>query len=295
MPLPSADRLLEFKAIIEAGSISKAADLLNLTRPTLSRRLNELEDALGVRLLQRTTRELFLTPAGKELYIRAERIAAEVDATWGIVKQHDEEPRGLLRISVPDSEMAAVPLFTDFAADFPKVELDVVVANLSTDLRAEGIDVALAFGEIKDPSLIAKSIYANRNFAMATRNYLDKVGMPDSPQDLQSHDCIIMRNNDGLPQLQWPLADGGSIKMRPRLLTTSFRLMVKAVYEGLGVGILPENALQKNPDLVALFPDQLVRHAQFKLVYVEREYQLPHVRTFIERSDKFWRNWLTKW
>lgn len=295
MTLPSADRLLEFKSIVEAGSISKASDQLNLTRPTLSRRLSELENALGTRLIQRTTRDLFLTPAGKELYIRAERIAAEIDATWGILKQHDEEARGLLRISVPDSEMAAVSLFTDFAADFPKVELDVVVANLGVDLRAAGIDVALVFGEISDPSLIAKSVYSNRNLAMATRGYLDKVGMPESPEDLQNHDCIVMRNNEGLPQLQWPLVEGGSIKVRPRMLTASFRLMIRAVYEGLGIGLLPENALEKNPDLVALFPDRIVRHAHFKLVYVEREFQLPHVRTFIERSDKFWRHWMNKW
>ncbi|KIC41953.1 hypothetical protein RA27_00635 [Ruegeria sp. ANG-R] len=261
----------------------------------MSRRLGELEDILGLRLLQRTTRDLFLTPAGRELYIRAERIAADVEATWGAMKQFDEEPQGVLRVSVPDSELAAVPLFTDFAAEFPKVELDVLVANVSMDLRAEGIDVALVFDEVGDPSLIAKSMYFNRNFAMATKSYRDKFGLPERPEDLQNHDCIVMRDNEGMPQLQWPLTNGETIKVKPKMLASGFRLMVQAVYAGLGIGLLPENALVKNKDLIALFPDLLCRESHFRLVYVEREYQLPHVRAFIERSDKFWNNWLTQW
>ena len=268
---------------------------MGLTRPTLSRRLGELEGALERRLLQRTTRENFLTPAGEELYLRAERIATEIDAAWGALKQHDEQPRGPLRISVPDGEYAAAPLFTQFAVEFPKVELDVVVAPAGTDLRATGIDVALAFGDVKDPSLIAKSIYSNRNFAMATRGYLDRCGTPKHPDDLKHHDCIVLRDNEGLPQLRWPLAAGGTVEVRPRMLTSGFRLMVQAVQEGLGIGMLPENALDKNPDLVALFPDLMFRDAPFKLVYVEREFQLPHVRAFIDRSDRFWRIWLTRW
>ena len=294
-PFPSADRLLEFKAIVEAGSISKAAEVLQLTRPTLSRRLNELEELLGLRLLQRTTRELFLTPAGKELYIRAERIAADVEATWKALKQHDEEPRGPLKISVPESEMAAVPLFTDFAAEFPKVELDVVVTNRRTDLRAAGIDVALVFGKISDPSLISKSVFHNRNFAMASRRYLLERGMPDCPEAIREHDCIVLRNSEGLPEVQWPLASGGTLKVRPRMLTAGFRSMVRAVCAGLGIGMLPESTLKKESDMVALFQDEIVREDHLRLAYVERDFQLPHVRAFIERSDKFWKTWLENW
>ncbi|WP_170334889.1 LysR family transcriptional regulator [Ruegeria arenilitoris] len=292
---PSADRLLEFKAVVEAGSISKAADQLYLTRPTLSRRLNELEASLGLRLLQRTTRDLFLTPAGKELYIRAERIAADVDATWKALKLHDDEPRGPLRISVPESEFAAASLFTEFATEFPKVELDIVVTNRRTDLRAAGIDVALVFGKINDPSLITKSIFSNRTLAMATGSFLAEHGMPDSPEAIQNFDCIVLRNSEGFPEVQWPLASGKTLKVRPRMLTAGFRLMVQAVYAGLGIGMLPESALSKNSDLVALFPDDVVREDHLRLVYVERDFQLPHVRAFIERSDKYWKNWLENW
>ena len=292
---PSADRLLEFKTIVEAGSISQAADLLNLTRPTLSRRLAELEETLGLRLLQRTTRDLYLTTAGRELYIRAERIAADVDATWNALKQHDDEPRGPLRISVPDSELAAAPVFTEFAAAYPKVELDVVVTNHRTDLRAAGIDVALIFGAISDPSLVSKSVFSNRNLAMASRSYLADRGMPESPQDIKNHDCIVLRNSEGLPEVQWPLASGGTLKVRPRMLTAGFRLMVQAVEAGLGIGMLPEIALNRNPDLVPLFPDHIVREDHLRLAYVEKEFQLPHVRAFIERSNIFWKTWLQEW
>lgn len=292
---PSADRLLEFKTIVEAGSISQASEQLGLTRPTLSRRLAELEDALDLRLLQRTTRELYLTPAGKELYMRAERIAADIETTWQVMKQHDHEPRGPLKISVPESEFAAAPLFTDFALEFPKVELDVVVTNRRTDIREAGIDVALVFGDVTDSSLIVKSIFTNKNFAMATRGYLERKGTPQTPKELETHDCIVLRDSDGLPQLRWPLTSGGSVKVRPRMLSAGFLLMVQAVNKGLGIGILPENALAKNPDLVALFPESLCRVSQLKLVYVERKYQQPPVRAFIERSEQFWKRWLLSW
>ncbi|MCT4610098.1 MAG: LysR family transcriptional regulator [Pelagimonas sp.] len=292
---PSADRLLEFKTIVEAGSISQAADLLNLTRPTLSRRLSELEAALHQRLLQRTTRELFLTPAGRELYIRAERVAADVEAAWLAMLQRDGEPRGPLRISVPESEFAAAPLFTDFAAEFPMVELDIVVTNQRTDLRAAGIDVALVFGEINDPSLIAKTIFSSKEWPMATKGYLAENGTPKSPQTLIEHRCIVLRDSDGVPQLRWPMALGESVKVHPHMITASFRLMEQAVCAGLGIGLLPESTLEKNPDLVALFPDEVVQESQLKLVYVEREYQQPQVRAFIDRSNTYWKEWLNSW
>ncbi|MES0808238.1 LysR family transcriptional regulator [Roseibium sp. SCPC15] len=292
---PSADRLLEFKAIVECGSINAAAEHLQLTRPTLSRRLAELETQLSVRLLQRTTRELFPTPAGNELYLRAVRIAADVEATWCALQQLDDEPSGPLRISVPESELAAVPLFTDYAAEFPKVDLDVVVTNNKSDLRAAGVDVALVFGEIRDPSLIAKRIYTSRNIAMATQAYLDQHGMPETLEQLGQHECIVLRNSDGVPETRWPRSDGGHVEVQPRLLTSGFRLMVQAVHAGLGIGLLPERELLKNSDLVSLFPNIVQRDDQFSLVYVEREFQLPHVRAFIERSNVFWRHWLMNW
>ena len=289
---PSTDRLLEFKAIVDCKSIKSAAEQLQLTRPTLSRRLAELEQMLGVRLLQRTTRDMYLTPAGNELYLRAVRIAADIEATWSALQQFDDEPRGPLRISVPDSELAAAPLFLDFATEFPKVDLDVVVTNQKTDLRAAGVDVALVFGEIQDPSLIAKRIFTSRNTAMATRSYLDTRGTPETPEQIAEHACITLRNSQGLPETRWPKVGGGYIEVRPRILSAGYTLMVQAVHAGLGIGLLPDVELQKNPDLVELFPEVVQRNDPFSLVYVERDFQLPHVRAFIDRSNGFWQKWL---
>jgi DNA-binding transcriptional LysR family regulator len=131
--------------------------------------------------------------------------------------------------------------------------------------------------------------------AIASRSYLDARGMPGSPEAIKEHDCIVLRNSDGLPEVQWPLASGGTLQVRPRMLSAGFRLMIQAVYAGLGIGMLPESALEKNPDLVALFPDEIVREDHLRLAYVERDFQLPHVRAFIERSDRFWKTWLQDW
>ncbi|MGH0004245.1 LysR family transcriptional regulator [Pseudovibrio ascidiaceicola] len=292
---PSADRLLEFKAIVDCGSIMAAAEHLQMTRPTLSRRLGDLEKMLGVRLLQRNTRSLFPTVAGKELYHRATRVVADIDAAWTAVQNYDSEPSGPLCVSLPESDMLAVPLFTEFAAKYPKVSLDVVVTNRRTNFRAASVDVAMCFGPVRDPDLIVKKLFLSRRIPMATKGYLDAAGTPATPEQLADHKCITLRDSDGLPETRWPTTAGGSIEIQPRLLSAGFRLMLQAVHSGLGIGLLPESELAKNPELVALFPDEVQSLKNFSLVYVERDFQLPHVRAFVDEASIFWKRWIEEW
>lgn len=292
---PSADRLLEFKTIVDCGSITQAAKQLKQTRPTLSRRFGELEKLLGVRLLQRTTRQLYPTVAGNELYLRAVRIVAEIDNAWDSARYYSSEPCGPLRIGVPEGEMAAEPFFLEFATEFPKIDLDVHVIGQDVDLRSSGIDVAFQFGTVNHPDLIAKKLFVDERLAMATRAFLNAEGFPSTPQQITDYKCIVYRDSKGIPELNWPMTNGSHIEVRPWLLTNSFRLMLQAVHAGLGVGLVSKAEKRKNAELVELFPGQIQKSEPFSLVYVERELQLPHVRAFIERAIVYWKEWIEHW
>gem|GEM_PF-4520756 len=229
-----------------------------------------------------------------DLYHRATRIVADIDAAWDAVRHHDGEPRGPLRIGVPTNDLAADDFFVDFAVKFPRVELDVLVVRRDVDLRAAGVDVALQFGEIRDPGLIVKRLGQSVRFAMATREYLDTEGWPQTATDIADHRCIVYRDTDGLPEVRWPLVDGSMLEVRPWLLTNAFHLVLRAVNAGAGIGLIPETPLT-SPDLVKLFPDQVQRADPFSLVYVDRDIQLPHIRAFTERANAYWGRWIEHW
>ena len=147
----SIDRMRDFLAIVQAGSISAAARELNLPRATLSRRLSNLEADLGVRLVHRTTAKLTLSRAGRELSQRAVRVVADAEAAWQAVQRLDDAPRGLLRVSVTGPHFS--DLFINLLKDFPEVRLEVMSTTRHVDLIAEGVDVAI----VQDPDRLRPS------------------------------------------------------------------------------------------------------------------------------------------
>ena len=166
---PSLDRLREFLEVTRAGSISGAARRLGLPRATLSRRIASLEADLGVRLLIRRTTRLALTRAGEELLKRAQRVVVDADAAWEAVRRLDDVPRGLLRVSVTGPYL--LRLFTDFLRDFPEVILEVQSTTRHVDLLAEGVDVAMRIGPIRDQDLIARLVHVDRLMVVASPDY----------------------------------------------------------------------------------------------------------------------------
>jgi DNA-binding transcriptional LysR family regulator len=112
---------------------------------------------------------------------------------------------------------------------------------------------------------------------------------------MTDYKCIVYRDSEGTPEVNWPVSDGSFVEVRPWLLTNSFRLMVQAVHAGLGIGLVPKEERRKNPELVELFPGEVQKSEPFSLIYVERELQLPHVRAFIERASSYWKQWIEQW
>lgn len=285
MSVPSADRLGEFAAVVDAGSISAAARRLALPRASLSRRITKLEATLGVRLLHRRTRRLVLTPAGEELYRRARRIAADAEAAWAAVRRLDDVPRGLLRVTVTGPIDRA--LVVGFLRDHPEIQLEIRHTTRVLDLVAEGVDVALRFGEVKDPNLIVRRLWLDRSVVVGAPEYLERAGTPAAASELSRHECLVAFAGEWTPHREWPLRRGGSVTVGGRLRCNDIGLLLDAAVAGLGLALLPSGLARRHVDagaLVSLLADEVGAEVPASLVYADREYLEPKVRAFVDHA-----------
>lgn len=283
--MPSVDRMREFLAVIQAGSISQAARILGLPRATLSRRMAALEAALGVRLILRRTTRLALTHAGEELYRRAGRIVSDSDEAWKAVRRMDDTPRGLLRVSVTGPHF--LKLFIDFLRDYPEVRIEVQATPRHVDLLAEGVDVAMRIGPVLDQDLIARRLHTDRLIVVASPGLLAKTGVPRKAKDLIQHNCIAGVFGDWTSNSKWPLCGGGEITVAGRLAANDIDLVKRAAIEGLGFALIASAVVAdevKSGKLVPVLVNEVGADLPVSLVYADREYIDPKVREFVDRA-----------
>ena len=283
--MPSTERLAEFAAVVQAGSISAAARALELPRATLSRRMSALEAELGVRLLHRSTKRLVLTGAGLGLARRARQIVADSEAAWQAVRRLDDTPRGLLRVSVTGDVLDE--LIVDFIMDFPEVQVEVRTTSRHVDLVGEGVDVALRFGPVTDANLIARRIASGRRLVVGSPAYLGAHGTPRSKADLADHACLLDFGGDFGPRRTWPLLDGGEVAVKGPLSANQMQLTRRAARAGLGLALLPWIAIHQDVAdglLVPVLMDSVGIDHPINLVYADREYIDPKVRVFVDRA-----------
>jgi DNA-binding transcriptional LysR family regulator len=281
-----AEGFEEFVAIVDVGSVTGAADVLGLPRPTLSRRLARLEERLGARLLHRTTRRLTLTRAGALLYEKASRVVESARAAEAEVQRLDGVPRGLLRVSVPT---ALPPTFAEWMVDFlarhSEVRMELVASSTPVDLIAARFDVALRRGDIEDGSLIVRTLVFDESIAVASPAYLETAGAPEDPEALANHDCIATYHSGRATDLQWPLRDGTTIGVAGRLRTSEMGLNIEAARAGLGVALVSKHSAAvhlASGALVHVLPDTVGRRERVSLVHANRAYVEPKVRAFID-------------
>lgn len=289
--MPSSERLSEFVAIIDAGSISGAARALGIPRASLSRRLSALEVELGISLVHRQTRRLVLTPAGEELERSARRIVREAAEAWEAVRRLDDVPRGLLRVS--DNGAWMNPLFVRFLQEYPGVKLEVLVTTRHVDLVAEGIDVAIRFGTVRDDKLIARRVWQGSRIVVASPDYLLCRGSPTHPKELRGHECMVWYSECGGVFRRWPLLDGGTVEVGGRLTANSLSLLHTAALEGVGLVMLPVALVARDlaeGRLMSVLEDAVGADASASLVYVERRFLLPKVRAFIDLAVPYLRS-----
>ncbi|MBN9221970.1 MAG: LysR family transcriptional regulator [Mesorhizobium sp.] len=232
-----------FVAVMEAGSFARAAERLRTSPGQASKLVSRLEHELGVRLLNRTTRALAATEAGRAYFERMRVLLADFDAVEEAVRNVSSTPRGRLRVTAPVSFGATqlAPVLVEFAKQFPQIELDVNFSDRVVSLVDEGFDVAIRIGSPADSSLIARRLCEARIVACASEAYLREHEMPRVPADLVSHDCIIDTNfrEPGVWLFREP--DGGetSIGVAGRLRFSNAEVALAAAEAGLGVTRAP--------------------------------------------------------
>lgn len=232
--------------IVEAGSLTAAADLLDTSLTSVVRSLATLEGMLGTRLLNRTTRRIALTDEGREYFERCRRVLAEVDEAENALSARQSKPAGKLTITAPVmfGRLHVGPVLADFLAAYPAVHAELMLFDRIVDLLDEGIDAAIRIGHLRDSSLVALPLGATRRIVCASPDYLQRAGTPQRPADLAHHRCL--RFLGVTPGAEWefanPVAAGGSIGKTTRvpikavLATNQIDIARDACAKGLGCG-----------------------------------------------------------
>jgi DNA-binding transcriptional LysR family regulator len=288
MKLSTIDLRL-FAAIADLGGISAAARKLGASKSLVSRELAALEERLGTRLVQRTTRKVSLTDSGELLASYARRVVEEMDNAEAAIEARREMPRGLLKVSAPFSVLrfVLIPKLTAFRRAYPEVRISFDATMRITDLVDEGIDLAIRTGELPDSSLVARRIAATPMVLVAAPIYLARCGAPEAPADLIAHDVLDLAP-DAVPTV-WTLSgeDGGSATaaVNPCIAVQDPGLLLDLVRQGLGIGLVPllyaRDGLARG-EMVRVLPGFSRGTTPIHAIYPSRRLLSPKVRVFTE-------------
>ncbi len=279
MSISPADMLL-FAAVVRDGSFTQAAKHFGITKQTVSERVAHLEEQLGVRLLERTTRRMRVTDVGATYYERCAAIAAQIDEANGEVRQEQAEPVGLLRVSAPTlyGRRFLAPVVSDYLRRYPRARVDLALADRRVNLIEEGFDLAIRIGELDDSSLTARKLGEGHAYYVASASFLKEYGTP-SAKELRSARCIGMR-----PFETW-VAGGITSKIEPVLVVNDLEIACEAAVSGVGIARLPSLVCRTpvmDGRLQVLFgPDNTMLQGVFA-VYPSRRYLAKRVKVFLD-------------
>lgn len=231
------DRLDELAvAIIDAGSLAGAARRLRRSAPAVTRALNDLEERLGARLIERTTRRLSPTDAGRELAPRARQLLGDYDSFLGDIAP--ASVRGLLRVTAPlvFGRRHVTPVVSAFLDAHPEAEIDLALNDRNLDLIANDINIAVRIGRLSDSGLVARRVGAVRRMVVASPDYIARRGAPAAPADLAGHDMILTVGAQTLPEWRFGPDDHGPVvRFMPRLTISDNDAVLLAARAGRGV------------------------------------------------------------
>ncbi|MFT9253781.1 LysR family transcriptional regulator [Acetobacter okinawensis] len=245
MRLPDFEAWAIFAKVAEFGSFARAAEDVQLSRPTVSKAVGRLEQALGVALFHRNSRHLSLTQTGQALLGHASRIVAEAQSAEGLARGGKQRPSGRVRVAAPMTFgiRHLAPVLPGFMEQYPDVELDIDFSDAVVDLVAEGYDVALRIASLADSSLRARSLCAFRLLLVAAPAWLDRHGRPDHPRALEGHKGFVYTNMTMPGVLRLNHAATGKefvLTQSPALRSDNSEAFIPALEAGLGYGLFPE-------------------------------------------------------
>jgi len=281
-------RIRAFVQVFDAGGFSAAARQHGRSKALLSKYVTDLEDYLGVRLMNRTTRKLSLTEAGDAYYREASQILQQLDDLDSAILDQTVAPRGLLRVSAPRNfgELTLARAIFAFLAEHPEVSVDLRLEDRFVDLVEEGIDVALRISAAQDSSLIARRICDMKHAVVASPPYLDAHGTPQRPEDLRKHACVIDTNLSG--QANWRFVENGetiSVHVSGQVRVNSPLSAADAALAGLGIALLPgylSEPLIREGRLVPILDGYLQKGSTLQAVYPHRRHLAGKVRALID-------------
>ena len=230
-----------FACVMEQGSFTAAADSLGLSKQLVSRRVAALEERLGVRLLNRSTRRLSATALGQAYLERVQRILQEVAEAEQLIVTQRSSPRGALRLSAPVSFgiQHLSPLLPGFLLRYPEVSVELDLSDRTIDLLAEGFDMAVRIGALADSSLIASPLMPLGMVTCASPSYLAARGVPQTPAELAGHECVLYGHSAAV---EWPFRLAGRLQrvaVKGRYRVNNGELVRDAAIAGLGIARLP--------------------------------------------------------
>lgn len=283
-----------FVTVIETGGFSPAAKKLGISKSAVSKRITQLEEHLGVKLLHRTTRKLSLTEAGEHFYQHARIASQAAQDAEDAVAQLQGVPQGRLRISIPMSfgRLYVAPVIPEFLRRYPKINLELVMDDEFTDLIGSGFDMALRLGDLKDSTLVARKLTHLKNVLCAAPSYIEEFGMPKRLEELKQHNCLAFSYSQDVREWYF-IKDNTTraIEISGNYQVNNSEALREAMIQGVGIGRLPTFAA--NPEiqegrLVKLFPEYEMPGKIMYAVYPERQFLPAKVRAFMDfMSEKF--------
>jgi DNA-binding transcriptional LysR family regulator len=239
------NRVATFLHVVEAGTFTAAATRLHVPTSSVSRSVAKLEGELGIVLLERTTRRVSLTEAGRAYYERAREAVAGLDEAAVLAGQSASEPSGVVHLAAPPEMMGKLSLsLGEFVRRHPKIHVDVITTSRGAELVGSGVDIAIVLGPLEDSSLVVRKLGTSVHRLYAAASYIQRRGQPRTLAELARHDAVLYRGTAG--RAAWELVGPRgpeTVKVQGALSGDSFQFVLDAVAAGHGIGLLPEQYL----------------------------------------------------
>jgi len=279
-----------FISVIDSGSFSESARRLGLSQPSVSRQVNTLEEHLGVRLIQRTTRRLSLTEAGQIYYDKARKIQFDVIEAGLSINGFKEKPSGVLKIASPYTwtEMKIAPYLSEFLQQYPDIKIDIECNDRFQDMIEDRLDLVVRVGVPEDSSYVAVPLSEVKMVMCATPEYLNNRGTPKTATDLQNHNCILFEDYN---QLILNTADNTQlVTISGNVSANTVPVMLSAARQHIGVTVLPHplvDHLFQSGELVNIMPDTHIEINKLPInqifaLYSNRKHLSEKVRAFLD-------------
>ena len=282
--------LYYFAAVVDHGGFAAAERALGIPKSRLSRRISALENELGVRLLQRSTRRFAVTDVGQSVHRHAQSMLAEAQAAREAVDRLSAEPRGVVRVSVPVSlaQQQMPRILPEFLALYPQVRVQMHVGNRRVDVINEGFDVAIRVRNKLDDdgSLVMRSFGRIQELLVASPKYLARMGRPAAPEDLSAHVAMSMGEDEA--RQYWELHRDGEtrrIALTPRVAGFDFPMLMALARQGIGITLLPETLCAdavRAGELEVVLPEWRLPQGTCHAVFPSRRGLLPAVRALLD-------------